>query len=65
MTLSGATQNVITQMMDIAEPMANLRTMLEQRLQCNLSEHDIYLQNSAQVRCDTHTHLSSTPTLTL
>ena len=50
MTLSGATQNVITQMMDIAEPMANLRTMLEQRLQCNLSEHDIYLQNSAQVK---------------
>lgn len=41
--------NIITQMMDIAEPMANLRTMLEQRLQCNLSEHEIYLQNSAQL----------------
>ncbi|XP_072049901.1 GA-binding protein alpha chain-like [Amphiura filiformis] len=36
-------------MMDIAEPMSNLRTILEQRLQCNLCEHEIYLQNTAQL----------------
>ncbi|XP_071957961.1 GA-binding protein alpha chain-like isoform X2 [Antedon mediterranea] len=41
--------NVITQMMDIAEPMSSLKKLLEQRLQCNLSEHELYLQNLVMV----------------
>ncbi|XP_033106211.1 GA-binding protein alpha chain-like [Anneissia japonica] len=41
--------NIITQMMDIAEPMSSLKKLLEHRLQCNLDEHEIYLQNTAMV----------------
>ncbi|XP_072166263.1 GA-binding protein alpha chain-like [Diadema setosum] len=42
-----ASQNVITQMMDIAQPLTTLKKMLEQRLQCSLDEHEMYLQNAA------------------
>ncbi|XP_054760075.2 GA-binding protein alpha chain-like [Lytechinus pictus] len=42
-----SSQNVITQMMDIALPLSNLKKMLGQRLQCKLDEHEIYLQNTA------------------
>lgn len=42
-----ASQNVITQMMDIAQPLSTLKKMLGQRLQCKLDEHEIYLQNTA------------------
>ncbi|XP_033641718.1 GA-binding protein alpha chain-like [Asterias rubens] len=39
-------QNVVSHMMDIAEPLINLKKALEQRLQCSLKDHEIYLQNS-------------------
>ncbi|XP_070548684.1 GA-binding protein alpha chain-like isoform X2 [Ptychodera flava] len=42
-----AGQNIITQMMDIAEPLTTLKKLLEVRVQCSLDDHEIYLQNSA------------------
>ncbi len=40
------TQNIVSHMMDIAEPLASLKKALEHRLQCSLKDHEIYLQNS-------------------
>lgn len=42
-------QNLIIQHMDIAEPLATLKQLLELRLQCSLSEHQFYLQDSIPV----------------
>lgn len=39
-------QNVVTQMMDISEPLGTLRTLLSQRLDCYLNDHEIRLQNT-------------------
>ncbi|XP_071842298.1 GA-binding protein alpha chain-like [Apostichopus japonicus] len=39
-------QNVVTQMMDIAEPLNTLRTLLSHRLDCYLNDHEIHLQDS-------------------
>ncbi|XP_052804709.1 GA-binding protein alpha chain-like [Mya arenaria] len=39
-------QNLIIQHMDIAEPLATLKQLLELRLQCSLSDHQFYLQDS-------------------
>lgn len=39
-------QNIIIQHMDIAEPLATLRKLLEARLQCSLSDHEFYLQDT-------------------
>ncbi|XP_077985615.1 GA-binding protein alpha chain-like isoform X2 [Glandiceps talaboti] len=44
-----AGQNIITQMMDIAEPLTTLKKLLEVRLQCSLDEHEVFLQNTAQL----------------
>ncbi|XP_038065630.1 GA-binding protein alpha chain-like isoform X2 [Patiria miniata] len=38
-------QSIIIHMMDIAEPLTSLKKALMQRLQCNLMDHEIYLQN--------------------
>ncbi|XP_022098536.1 GA-binding protein alpha chain-like isoform X3 [Acanthaster planci] len=38
-------QSIIIHMMDIAEPLSSLKKALEQRLQCSLKDHEIYLQN--------------------
>lgn len=46
-TLTLVSQNVITQMMDISQPLSTLKKLLGQRLQCKLDEHEIYLQNTA------------------
>ena len=35
---------IICQLMDIREPLLKLRSVLEQKLGCNLSEHDFWLQ---------------------
>ncbi|XP_052063352.1 GA-binding protein alpha chain-like isoform X2 [Mytilus californianus] len=42
-------QNLIIQHMDIAEPLATLKTLLEMRLQCSLSDHQFYLQDAIQL----------------
>lgn len=42
-------QNLIIQHMDIAEPLATLKTLLEMRLQCSLSEHQFFLQDAIQL----------------
>lgn len=42
-------QNLIIQHMDIAEPLATLKSLLEMRLQCSLSDHQFYLQDSILV----------------
>ena len=42
-------QNLIIQHMDIAEPLATLKQLLELRLQCSLSDHQFYLQDSIPV----------------
>ncbi|KAK3585088.1 hypothetical protein CHS0354_004277 [Potamilus streckersoni] len=39
-------QNLIIQHMDIAEPLATLKHLLELRLQCSLADHQFYLQDS-------------------
>ncbi|KAL4228676.1 hypothetical protein ACF0H5_011721 [Mactra antiquata] len=39
-------QNLIIQHMDIAEPLATLKQLLELRLQCSLADHQFYLQDS-------------------
>ncbi|XP_006813129.1 GA-binding protein alpha chain-like, partial [Saccoglossus kowalevskii] len=46
-TVTLQSPNIITQMMDIAEPLSTLKKLLEIRLQCNLEEHEVYLQNTA------------------
>lgn len=46
-------QNVVTQMMDIAEPLNTLRTLLSHRLDCYLNDHEIHLQDSTVVRTTT------------
>jgi GA-binding protein transcription factor alpha len=43
-------QNLIIQHMDIAEPLNTLKSLLEQRLQCSLADHQFFLQDSLQVR---------------
>ena len=35
---------IICQLMDIREPLLKLRSVLEQKLGCDLSEHDFWLQ---------------------
>jgi len=42
-------QNIIVQHMDIEEPLTTLRKLLQTRLQCNLDEHEFYLQDSIQL----------------
>lgn len=42
-------QNLIIQHMDIAEPLATLKTLLEMRLQCSLSDHQFFLQDAIQL----------------
>lgn len=39
-------QNLIIQHMDIAEPLSTLKSLLEMRLQCSLSDHQFYLQDT-------------------
>jgi len=45
-------QNLIIQHMDIAEPLATLKRLLEIRLQCSLAEHQFYLQDSIELDSD-------------
>lgn len=47
-----ATQNVVTQMMDISETLGTLRTLLSQRLDCSLADHEIHLQNTTVLDAD-------------
>lgn len=43
-------QNLIIQHMDIAEPLSTLKSLLELRLQCTLSDHQFYLQDTIEVQ---------------
>ncbi|ESO83336.1 hypothetical protein LOTGIDRAFT_222728 [Lottia gigantea] len=45
-------QNLIIQHMDIAEPLMTLKRLLEIRLQCSLSDHEFYLQDSVPLDQD-------------
>ena len=45
----GQYQNLIIQHMDIEEPLATLRKLLEARLQCSLDDHEFYLQDAIPV----------------
>ncbi|KAL5019764.1 hypothetical protein ScPMuIL_002656 [Solemya velum] len=45
-------QNLIIQHMDIAEPLATLKSLLEMRLQCSLADHQFYLQDSILLDTD-------------
>ncbi|XP_062572893.1 GA-binding protein alpha chain-like [Saccostrea cucullata] len=42
-------QNLIIQHMDIAEPLSTLKQLLELRLQCTLSDHQFYLQDTIEL----------------
>jgi hypothetical protein len=42
-------QNLIIQHMDIDEPLNTLKSLLEMRLQCSLSDHQFFLQDAIQV----------------
>lgn len=42
-------QNLIIQHMDIAEPLSTLKSLLELRLQCTLSDHQFYLQDTIEL----------------
>lgn len=51
-------QNLIIQHMDIAEPLSTLKSLLELRLQCTLSDHQFYLQDTIEVQFVTdHLHI--------
>ena len=42
-------QNLIIQHMDIDEPLNTLKSLLEMRLQCSLSDHQFFLQDAIQL----------------
>ena len=42
-------QNIVVQHMDIAEPLSQLRKLLESKLQCSLKDHEFFLQDQIPV----------------
>jgi GA-binding protein alpha chain len=44
--------SIIIQHMEITEPLATLRKLLEVQLQCSLAEYEFWLQDSLQVYVD-------------
>lgn len=43
-------ETTFTEIMDIQEPLANLKIMLEQRLNVNLNSYQTWLQDKVKVR---------------